>query len=116
MSSSQEVFDQIVSHLRKQSCRSVAAEPNNGPTCLYRGPNGTKCAVGCMIPDEIYHPSMEGKGVTTIIKLYFGLLFLSLHRNLLAEMQNIHDNCLIETWEREFQLIAVRYDLKYTFV
>lgn len=27
--------------------------------CLFRGPNGTKCAVGVLIPDDIYDPAMD---------------------------------------------------------
>jgi hypothetical protein len=31
--------------------------------CLYRGPNGTRCAVGLLIPDEAYFPALEGMNV-----------------------------------------------------
>jgi hypothetical protein len=112
MSSFQEIFDQIVTHLRKQGCKSIAG----ASTCLYRGPNGTKCAVGCMISDDDYDPSMEGKGITTIIRLSKNLKVLSPYRKLLVEMQNIHDDRRVEDWEREFQLAAVRFNLNYTFV
>ena len=29
--------------------------------CAYRGENGTKCAAGCLIEDEKYDNSMEGR-------------------------------------------------------
>ncbi len=30
-------------------------------SCAYRDPQGRKCAVGWMIPDENYHPGLENK-------------------------------------------------------
>jgi hypothetical protein len=39
-----------------QGARSVGS---NG-LCRYRGPNGLKCFVGHMIPDEEYHSGLEG--------------------------------------------------------
>lgn len=30
-------------------------------SCAYRDPQGRKCAVGWMIPDEYYHPALENK-------------------------------------------------------
>lgn len=38
--------------------------------CLYRGPNGTKCGVGILIPDDIYLPNIEGEGVRFICEKY----------------------------------------------
>lgn len=34
-----------------------------GNVCLYRGPEGSKCAVGLWIQDEDYDPSIEGAAV-----------------------------------------------------
>lgn len=34
--------------------------------CLYRGPNGNKCAVGHLIPDDKYVPEMEVVPATRI--------------------------------------------------
>lgn len=34
---------------------------NNHGICLYRGPEGTKCALGLFIPDELYQKDMELK-------------------------------------------------------
>lgn len=32
----------------------------NGVSCRYRGDGGAKCAVGVLIPDELYSESVEG--------------------------------------------------------
>ena len=52
--SRQEMFDKVCQHLRTQKKRSFKSDFNESSqgTCVYRGPNGTKCAVGALIPDE----------------------------------------------------------------
>lgn len=37
-------------------------------TCMYRGPNGTKCAFGHFIPDDAYAPGMEGRIASSVLK------------------------------------------------
>ena len=50
----QSVYDKVCAHLAAQKTRSMNA---NG--CAYRGALGRSCAVGCLIPDEIYDPDMD---------------------------------------------------------
>lgn len=52
----QEVFEFVSKHLFEQGVQA-----GDGVKCYYRGPNGTKCAVGCLIPDELYEPRMDGR-------------------------------------------------------
>lgn len=48
--SKQEIFDRTAAHLLAQG------EPASiSGDCMYRTPNGLKCAVGALIPDEVYH-------------------------------------------------------------
>jgi hypothetical protein len=54
----QEILDFVLTHLREQQVPSVTTDGK----CMYRGPNGTKCAVGCLIPDSSYHLMIENKG------------------------------------------------------
>ncbi len=51
----QQTFNKVVRHLRRQGVQS-----SRTGRCLYRGPDDTKCAVGCLIPDELYQLGMEG--------------------------------------------------------
>ena len=59
----QEAFDQMVAHLRQQKAFSFRTidEDEDGPyyQCAYRGEGGVACAVGCLIPDELYSPAFE---------------------------------------------------------
>ena len=55
-----EQFDLVAKHLLTQGSQSLAAD---GRSCMYRGENGTKCAIGVVIADEFYDPSFEGASV-----------------------------------------------------
>ena len=55
----QDLFDTVVRHLRAQKQRAVAKQGRS--MCAYRTPDGLKCAIGCLIPDELYDPLFEGK-------------------------------------------------------
>lgn len=65
----EEAFKKSVDHMIAQG---EPASDANGDRCLYRGPNGLKCAVGALIPDELYKDSMEGSNVgsMTVGKLF----------------------------------------------
>ncbi len=55
----QEIFDKVVNHLRAQGAKSEMDHPVAGLMCAYRGIQGRMCAVGCLIPDADYLPTME---------------------------------------------------------
>lgn len=63
----QQTFETMVTHLRKQG---HPARNASNTTCVYRGPNKTMCADGCLIPDDDYDDSIEGAsaGSCEIIK------------------------------------------------
>lgn len=48
-----KVWDWFVVHGKPASLKEGTIE------CLYRGPNGTKCAAGVLMPDDIYDPRCE---------------------------------------------------------
>lgn len=106
----QKIFDKIVTHLRTQNAVSATA---NG-LCLYRSPDGKKCAVGCMIPDDVYDPDMEHHMAGSVIADCRQLHDLYDHRNLLESMQLVHDNHPISQWEAMFASIAAEYKLVYS--
>lgn len=54
----QELYNLVIRGLLKQGGPSVENDP--GATCMYRGPNGCKCAAGQLIKDEFYAFSLEG--------------------------------------------------------
>lgn len=54
-STNQVIFDKVAKHLLTQKVQCA----NSAGNCMYRGPNGLKCAVGALIPDEEYSPLMD---------------------------------------------------------
>jgi hypothetical protein len=84
----QKIFDTVALHLIKQGKQSIDAAKG---MCLYRGPNGLKCAVGCLIPDKVYRPEMEGHSVSRFIDTYDGLNFLQPFDAILNDLQEAHD-------------------------
>src|ERR1700723_4178090 len=111
---SQEVFDTIVSHLRQQGC--VAQDEFSG-MCRYRTDDGKKCAVGVLIPDELYSPKMESQTYTQLVNNIDTpqelVVRLSEHGNLLIRMQKVHDKSTTNQWEFEFRKVANDFHLQY---
>ena len=107
----QEFFDKTLAHLKQQGVRSAQTA-----RCLYRGPNGTKCAIGFHIPDELYKPEMEGKGVGNLLGHYPELrpLFKGVSEGLMVEFQVLHGNDLGTSYfEARVEKIANSYKLTY---
>lgn len=70
LNNEQDVFDVVAKHLLTQGKRSegVTTSPAgySHTACLYRGPGGLSCAVGCLIKDEAYSGSFESDAVDNL--------------------------------------------------
>ena len=93
----QEIFDTVATHLLKQGRRAV--NPDIPEMCHYRGAGGTACAVGVLIPDEVYDPMMEGRTVIGLLSHPGFKLprWLWNNETLLIELQDVHD--VEHNWE-----------------
>jgi len=107
---SQEIFDDIVCHLRVQNAKSL----NGQEFCLYRNPfKNLSCAIGCLIQDDEYDFSYEGAGDIKNL-LNFANCSAKLkerfapHKDLLFDLQTIHDRIEIKDWETQFEKIATK--------
>lgn len=97
----QEVFDKVATHLLTQMEKSSIDE--YGGLCAYRGDRGTKCAIGCLIPDELYRLAFEG---TTVDGLLWdddncpipGLDLDLTPFSYLRQLQDIHDTASPHEW------------------
>ena len=90
MYSPQETLDIVVTHLVNQGVPAV----DRFGDCVYRKPlkNKTlKCAVGCLIPDEIYDTGMEGAAITYSPNFVRTINELGHSPYLCRELQKIHD-------------------------
>ena len=63
----QEAFDKAVAGVRAQGYQISMDEKTN---CVYRGPNGLRCAVGHLIPDELCQPAFEDVTGDGLVKLH----------------------------------------------
>jgi len=102
----QETFDIVFKHLKQQGCKSL-----NGGRCLYRGPNGLKCAAGVLIPDDKYHEGLEW--ATIDFGTRAGELLRDLGHNipLVRDLQLCHDGLNVEDWGLRLEEIAKKHGL-----
>lgn len=88
----QIVFDRVCEHLAKQKMPAISANGN----CCYRDPrNGLMCAIGCLIPDEIYQPSWDQHQGVEVLQLLdeesVRNLFRDVSHAMLSSLQIAHD-------------------------
>jgi hypothetical protein len=122
----QEVFDIVTKHLLTQKVqartmrRNVPVPEGLKPKpldpeqfrCVYRTPEGNKCAVGCLISDEEYAndgPMLEYLGGirSVVSEAYRDLDDEDLpNLVLLSELQSVHDDHPSVDWETELRRVA----------
>lgn len=111
----QEIFDKVLAHCRQQGVSAT----NDAGDCMYRGRNGTKCAVGCLIPDNVYVPSMETfLTFSDVVALIPGVTVDQ--SQLLRHLQSAHDMGMpsvhgesLDGYEGEMRGVADRFGLNY---
>lgn len=107
LSQNQKTFNKVYKHLIKQGKKSVGEHGS----CLYRGQDGTKCAVGCLIPDRLYNKDIEHK--SAVFRTVRNVLEQLGHDpSFCQELQMIHDNRGVASWPNELEVLAEKYSLK----
>lgn len=94
----QSVFDFVVRFLRRQGRPSTSGEGSDD--CMYRGRDGCRCAAGCLIPDDLYTPEMEGKAAADDQLPGEALASLGHDLQFVLALQAMHDN-LASHWTPE---------------
>lgn len=105
----QACFDKVATHLLTQREKSSI-----GTNCVYRGKDGLKCAIGCLIPDERYLPTMEKKTVETLLYDFPTLREvpeINGNDELLQRLQSCHDAHDVDNWRAQLRLIAEAFNL-----
>ena len=116
----QEIFDKVATHLLTQKKQAVSDEG----VCLYRTPSGLSCAVGCLIPDDLYTPAIEtgtpgnwhggeerhaGKHLAVILE---AAGFVEGDMQLLRRLQTVHDNnATVTGWRSGLARAAEKFHL-----
>lgn len=110
----QQVFDQVVTHLRTQGERSTDAAAN----CVYRY-GKLKCAAGALISDDEYKPEMDGGsglyGTSWESLIKRELVPATGHTGLIGDLQCVHDSWEGHSyWEGKLAAVALTHSLTYT--
>lgn len=108
----QEIFDKVATHLLTQNAKS---KDPKGPTCLYRGPEGRTCAIGHLIPDEVYAKGMEGSAFSNLMEVWVMRLpvWFPANRQLLSALQRCHDSLDVDHWRSRLAEIADDFGLEF---
>lgn len=100
--SKQYTFEKVARHLMGMVEPSLSEDG-----CAYRGKGGARCAVGCLIPDNLYSPDMEGFIVKIAEPRTSNDVLVELighDLELCADLQLVHDRLFSE---RDFALLCV---------
>lgn len=124
----QELFEKVANHLIGQNKRSI----DDSGKCKYRGNDGTSCSIGCLIPDDLYTPFIEGLTVFDMVydndnfpsfsscgklRHIFQRLEIFPHNfELLIFLQTCHDSYEPEQWLQELRKIAIKFKLDANFI
>lgn len=99
-----EIFDHVKEHLLTQNAKSAEEDGS----CRYRGPFNRMCAIGCLIPENLYSETMEGCSVSGLFQDSPELRHILLsgdHMAMLVGLQRIHDDGNVDDWPRELAII-----------
>lgn len=122
----QQIFDRVATHLIRQGRRSLVAG-----ICVYRGADGTRCAIGALIDDNLMAALNERTSGAANTMGLCSLLNDERIKDLttpllptdmtpaageyfLGELQDIHDNqyrCDRQMWPHELRRLADNYGL-----
>jgi len=111
-STTMEVFLYVKQHLLAQNKASIRGEKDDliGSMCVYRSPDKLMCAAGCLMTDEEYKKSFEGRNWTALANA--GLVPAA-HKKLIMTLQHCHDEYAVSDWKT--RLDEIEEDIKRGF-
>ena len=111
----QEIFNKVCIHLVKQGAPSFVKinSMSNITRCVYKNKeNGRMCAIGCLIPDNIYDEKFEDDwDVKALAQGVLGLEFYQGNEDLLYDLQRVHDVLNFPETEGKFH-VRIKNDLR----
>lgn len=118
MTTLEQIFQRVKTHLLTQNAKSmhnrkIEGIPSSTAQCVYRSPDGLKCAVGCLIADEHYKPELEGLaalGKAVSNALIASGIPMNDHQTqrLVSYLQRLHDDYEPKEWAKELDKLEPR--------
>lgn len=106
----QEALDMVTTHLLRQGAKAISEHGK----CSYRTSDGKKCAVGALIPDEMYDPAFDTNDTgVRALRLFGKPLFADELFPLLMNLQHLHDTGLLTQWPVGLRQIAAAHGLTF---
>lgn len=102
----QEVYDQIALHLLTQGERAI----NEFEQCELRNDCGYTCAIGSLIPENDYSPSLEYYFLE-MFETEFNVRLSADMADLLDKLRIVHDFCNPSAWENALKIVAEKMQL-----
>ena len=111
-----EIFYKVEKHLLKQNKQAL----NRVGSCQYRTDSGLSCAVGCLIPDQMYrsHANIEDLGGVSglpsdVLTPIIGVQYAKARRklDLLGGLQHIHDNYQPSAWPEALAEVKTKFNI-----
>lgn len=115
------VFEHVATHLLTQNAKAQVKggeatkyyeddEEEANMTCVYRSPDGLRCAIGSIILDSVYDPTLEGKTIVSMevqeaVEKSVGFGLDTDDIQLLDVLQYIHDSIGVEAWPTKLDKI-----------
>ena len=95
----QEVFDFVIEKLYRQGKQSKNFDDEGASQCVYRSDDGSKCAVGQLIPYDLYTSRIESIGAYTLANMdtenkklkKISDYMKKFNTDLLTKLQTLHD-------------------------
>ena len=106
----QYAFDVMWRGMEQQGWARSADNEDPGANCRYRGPEGRRCPVGWIIPDEIYQSSIEDFSVDHALVINFlvtNRLVPRLMIDDLARCQFAHDEWCVDPATRKQRFVEL---------
>jgi len=109
----QPIFDKVADHMLTQGMKSVDVHGK----CVYRSDTGRSCAIGCLIPDELYDKSFEGQAVMheRLQKVIKKAGFKRIN-SLLVSLQGVHDDFDASRWAKVLHTCADEFQLSHDVI
>lgn len=117
-SSFQEIFDYVAEKIVEQGGfsydRDRGKDEEGEVLCLYRSPDGKKCAAGWLIPDSEYRPNMEHCYAGALE--FFSNTLEETKLSFVLRLQDCHDGAAAkdEDWDyffNQMRKLAYGYDI-----